>query len=257
MTLAPTQSGVDTQRIEALVERKGVSCVSVCIPARDEERTVGQVVEHVVRLRSFGLVDEILVIDDGSTDATALEALAAGATVVTNTGTGGKGGALAGALEAATGEIVVFLDADVTTYSPNAIASLVEPLLTRDHIQLVKATYRRPLHGRADEGGRVTELVARPLLERFHPELVDVGQPLAGETAIRRRALDTITIADGYGIEIALLIDVFLTHGRGAITEVDLGVRTHRNRPLHELTTHAQHVIDAVLNRITPKESDQ
>src|SRR2546427_8815247 len=114
---------------------------------------------------------------------------------------------------------------------------------------MVKAGYERPLHGRAGEGGRVTELVARPLLERFFPDLAGVAQPLAGEFALRREVLADIALDDGYAIDIALLIDVYERFGREAIVEVDLGERIHRNRPLHELRPHSRAVLDAVLTR--------
>ena len=232
-----------------LVDRKGASIVSACIPARDEVTTIAQVVNQVAVLRTAGLVDEILVIDDGSADATAYEADVAGATVILNTGPPGKGGALTTATRDAFGDILLFLDADVTTYTPVDLAALLAPLIDRQQVQLVKGRYRRPLAGEVDEGGRVTELLARPLLERFHPELACVNQPLAGESVVRRSALEGVTLAAGYGIEIGLLIDVYLHHGLGAIVEVDLATRTHRNRRLHDLRPHARDVLDAVLAR--------
>jgi glucosyl-3-phosphoglycerate synthase len=108
------------------------------------------------------------------------------------------------------------------------------------------------LHGRPGEGGRVTELVARPLLERFFPALAGIAQPLAGEFALRREVLTEIALDDGYAIDIALLIDVYERFGRESIIEVDLGERTHRNRPLHELRPHSRAVLDAVLTRALP-----
>jgi glucosyl-3-phosphoglycerate synthase len=119
---------------------------------------------------------------------------------------------------------------------------------------MVKAGYERPLHGRAGEGGRVTELVARPLLERFFPALAGIAQPLAGEFALRREVLADIVLDDGYAIDVALLIDVYERFGRQAIVEVDLGERVHRNRPLHELRPHSRAVLDAVLTRALPPE---
>jgi glucosyl-3-phosphoglycerate synthase len=199
-----------------------------------------------------GLVHEVVVVDDQSTDGTAHRAAAAGADVVASRGDHGKGQALRHALDATTSEHLVFLDADVVDVSPSFIASLLEPLHD-PAVQLVKPTYRRSLHGRADEGGRVTELLARPLLRRFFPEVAArVRQPLAGECAVRRAALDDIELDRGYGIEIGLLLDIYERFGIDAITEIDLGDRTHRNRPLAELARCADDVLVAVLARLDP-----
>lgn len=233
-----------------LAATKGAHRVSVCIPARNEAPTVGAVVAVAVSLAGIGLIDEIVVVDDGSTDATAAVAASAGAEVVAADGGPGKGQALRSALEATSGDIVVFVDADVVDFAPRFIGNLVEPLLSDPRVALAKASYRRPLAGAADEGGRVTELLAKPILRRFFPELADIRQPLAGESAVRRDTLELVNVADGYGIEIALLIDVFRLHGRSAIVDVDLGTRVHRNRPLHELRPHADDVLAAVVARL-------
>lgn len=121
----------------------------------------------------------------------------------------GRGQALSAAVAATDADILVFLDADVINFSERFVTALLKPLLTDEIVQRVKAAYRRPLRGRADEGGRVTELLARPLLRHFIPELSAVGQPLAGESGVRRQALDGLVLAAGYGIEIGLLIDVY------------------------------------------------
>ena len=235
--------------VQALIVAKGVQRIGVCIPARDEESTIGNVVDVVVPLGDAGLVDDVVVVDDGSRDTTALEAAAAGARVIESVHGPGKGQALRAALAATDADLLVFLDADVTNFSDRFVIDLVAPLLHDPTIQLVKARYRRPLDGRSGEGGRVNELLARPLLRRFFPPLASVAQPLAGECAIRRTALDDLVLADGYGIEIGLLIDVYRRFGRSAITEADLGERIHRNRPLHELRPHADEVLAAVLDR--------
>jgi glucosyl-3-phosphoglycerate synthase len=243
--------------VAELVASKHGQRVAVCIPARDEAATVGAIVATAERLRRVALVDELVVVDDGSTDATAAHARAAGASVVASATGPGKGQALTRAVASTTADILVFLDADVTNFSPRFVTALVAPLLTDAGIQLVKAAYRRPLDGAPDEGGRVTELLARPLLRRFFPSLAAASQPLAGECAVRRQLLDDLTLADGYGIEIGLLIDVFRRDGLDGIVEADLGERVHRNRPLRQLRPHADEVLAAVLDRVHPVASNR
>ncbi len=234
--------------------RRG-SRVSVCIPARDEQRTVGSVVGCVRRKAcaaggGVDLVDEIVVIDDGSADATADEARRAGALVVpAGTAGGGKGQAMARGLEACTGDLVVFLDADVENFDVHFVSGLVGPLLASDEVVLVKAFYKRPIDGRPTGGGRVTELVARPVIDLLFPELARIRQPLAGETALRRSAVDEIVLEAGYGVELGLLVDVARSFGVEAIAQVDLGRRVHRNRPLDELRPQATDVLRAALTR--------
>src|SRR5204862_7074246 len=132
----------------------------------------------------------------------------------TNPSPPGKGQALSCAVAYTTADLLVFLDADVRNFSVDFVVDIAAPLLHNAETQLVKACYRRPLHGRPDEGGRVTGLVARPLLERFFPELARVGRPLAGECAVRRSAVEALRLDDGYGIEIGLLIDIYRRFGR-------------------------------------------
>jgi glucosyl-3-phosphoglycerate synthase len=236
--------------VEPLVAAKAGRTLAVCIPARNEAATVGPIVSAITDwLVPAGLVDVVVVVDDGSTDTTGARAAAAGAHVVRRTTTPGKGEALRCGIARTSADVLIFLDADVTDFTPWFVVALAAPLLADSGTMLVKAAYERPLHGQRGEGGRVTELVARPLLERFFPELAGITQPLAGEFAIRREALADIALADGYAIDIALLIDVSQHFGCQAITEVDLGERTHRNRPLHELRPHSRAVLDAVLSR--------
>lgn len=236
--------------IDELVVAKGSQRVSVCIPARDEAETVGHVVDVAVKLSRQGIVDEVVLADDGSRDSTGAVAAAAGARVVRTRNGPGKGQALRAAVLATTGDILVFVDADVTNFTCHFITEVMRPLLCDPNIHLAKATYHRPLAGRADEGGRVTELLARPLLRRFFPELAGIGQPLAGECAIRRSMLEGVNLSDGYGIEIGLLIDVFRIEGRSAIIDVDLGERIHRNHALHDLQPHADAVLATVVSRV-------
>ena len=239
---------------EALAAAKGERRVSVCLPARNEAATVGAIVARVRSelLEAVPLVDEVLVVDDGSTDGTATEASAAGARVVRRgsaDGPPGKGQALRRAVEEATGDVLVFLDADVRNFDVHFVVGLLGPVLTEPGAALVKATYRRPLEGSDGPGGRVTELVARPLLARLFPELASVAQPLAGECAAPRSVLEAVPFADGYGVEVGLLIDVAARCRPGALAQVDLGERVHRNRPLDELAPQAAAIIDVVLDR--------
>ena len=224
--------------------------VSVCVPARNEAATVTGVVSPLVAALNGPepLVDEVIVVDDGSTDGTGSIAGALGARVVRSTRGPGKGGAMAEAARVATGDIVVFVDADVRNFGVHFVSALVEPLLTDSSVVLVKGTYRRPWNDGAG-GGRVTELLARPLLRRLVPELAFVRQPLAGEVAIRRQALDGLVLEPGYGVEIGMLIDVARRFGPAAVAQVDLGERVHRNRPLEELAGQADDVLAAVLSR--------
>ncbi len=243
--------------VESVLSAKGKQRVSVCIPARDEGSTVGSVVRAVVQpfmasAGGNGLVDELLVLDDGSSDDTAEQARAAGARVVPRPGSGGKGQAMAAALEAADGDVIVFLDADVANTTPAFVTGMLGPLLCHDGVALVKGVYTRPLHGDPTGGGRVTELVARPVLELLFPQLSEIRQPLAGETSAPRWVFEKVGFADGYGVELGLLIDVALHLGAGVLAQVDLGERIHRNRPLHELRPQAVDVLRAALERSRP-----
>ena len=224
--------------------------VSVVVPARNEAATVAGVVGPV-RPALDGprpLVDELIVVDDGSTDATGALAEAAGARVVRRSGPSGKGLAMAAGLRASSGDIVVFLDADVRNVGLHFVTALAEALVVDRALVLVKGAYERPGNG-GTGGGRVTELLARPLLRRFFPELAFLRQPLAGEVAVRREALDGLVLEPGYGVEIGMLVDVARRYGPAAVAEVDLGERVHRNRPLGELSGQADEVLAAVLAR--------
>ncbi len=222
-----------------------VQTVSVCIPARNEAETVAAT---VAAARRYAVAD-VLVVDDGSVDGTAHAAKRAGARVVRASGAPGKGRAMAEGARHTAGDVVVFLDADVRNYGPDTIERLVAPLASDPGVVMVKGAYTRPLDGVPHEGGRVTQLLARPLLERLFPALGHLRQPLAGEVAIRRDALDALSLEPGYGVEIGMLIDVASRFGPAAIREVDLGERVHRNRPLAELRRQAREVLDAVMDR--------
>lgn len=229
-----------------LSDRKRGLTVSVCIAARDEAETIGDVVTAAV---DVGLVDEVVVVDDGSSDDTADAARRAGARVTNATDGPGKGQAMWHGLRSTTGDVVVFLDGDVRNVGTHFVVGLLGPLLTNPNFGFVKAFYRRPLDGAAGEGGRVNELLARPLLARLFPQLADVRQPLAGECAARREVLEEVPFVEGYGVEFGLLIDVATRYGTGSIAQVDLGERVHRNRSLAELTPQAAAVLDVALDR--------
>ena len=224
--------------------------VAVCIPARNEAATVGATVAAAIPALRAGLVDEVVVIDDASSDGTAGEAAAAGARVIRRHRAPGKGAAMAAAVEGVDADLFAFLDADVVNVAPHFVTALLGPLLTEPAVMLVKAAYRRPLYGHPGEGGRVTELMARPLLDRWFPDLAEIAQPLAGEMALRREAAEKAGFDAGYAVDIGLVLDVATLFGVDAVAEVDLGERVHRNRPLHELGPVAAAVLDAVLRRV-------
>jgi glucosyl-3-phosphoglycerate synthase len=233
--------------------------ISVVLPALNEAPTVGAVIDTITPMVG-GLVDELIVLDSGSTDDTEAQASAAGARVVHREEAlpeippqPGKGEALWRSLAATSGDIIVFIDSDLIDPDPMFVPWLVGPLLTTDGIHLVRGFYRRPLkliHGEdANGGGRVTELVARPLLAALRPELGCVLQPLGGEYAGTRELLTSVPFAPGYGVEIGILIDTYDRFGIEAIAQVNLGVRTHRNRPLSELGPMSRQIVATLLTR--------
>jgi glucosyl-3-phosphoglycerate synthase len=245
----------------ALAAVKGDDTISVCLPARNEEATVGPIVERLRHelVGSVPLVDEILVVDDHSTDRTAARARAAGARVVPASsvlpefGEGhGKGEALWKSLSVARGDLIVWLDADVRDFSTDFVLGLVGPLLRSPDLVFVKGFYARPEGPGGEGGGRVTELVARPLISLLFPELAAVVQPLSGEYAGRRPALEQLPFVQGYGVDLGLLIDVARRFGTDAVAQTDLGVRLHRNRALDELAPAAMQVLVAALDRAAP-----
>ena len=244
--------------IAELEQAKAGRTVSVVLPALNEEDSIESVIDSISPLvrDSGGLVDELIVLDSGSTDDTEIRAIAAGARVVSREQAmpeiptrPGKGEALWRSLAATSGDIVVFVDSDLIDPHPMFVPWLVGPLLTGDGIHLVKSFYRRPLNGSANGGGRVTELVARPLLAALRPELCCVLQPLGGEYAASRELLTSLPFAPGYGVEIGLLVDTFDRLGLDAIAQVNLGVRAHRNRPLSELGAMSRQVIATLFAR--------
>ena len=254
----------DARSLTVRKEEAGLT-TSLCIPARDEAATIGRIVELARRrfVDAVPFLDEILVVDDHSTDGTADIAAAAGAKVVSSAevlpdaGPGsGKGDAIWKSLWASCGDLVAWVDGDITDFGPRFVTGLFGPLLTSPTVQFVKGFYRRPGGGRATSGGRVTELVARPLIARLFPALSGIVQPLSGEFAGRRPVLEGLPIACGWGVDLALVIDVVARHGLPALAQVDLGTRRHRHRPLAELSPQAMAILTTALRRAGIPERD-
>lgn len=240
------------------VERK--ESVSICLPARDEAKTIGQILEQLVPLRDSGVVDEIVVVDR-STDGTAGIARELGAEVHDQEDLApelgpvlGKGDAMWRALRVLHGEAICFLDADSQLFGAHFACGLLGPLLCEPGIEFVKGFYRRPLKVGGmtlpDGGGRVTELTARPLINLFYPDLAAVEQPLAGEVAARRDLLERLPFVTDYGVDIALLLDAYSTIGLDAIAQVDLEVRQNDHQPLRDLGPMASAVLRAMAARL-------
>lgn len=227
-----------------LAAKRASGCrVSVVLPALNEERTVGAIVSVIRgelmadRPGRAALVDELVVLDSGSADRTAETAARAGARVVHRDevlprlpALPGKGEVMWRSLLATGGDVVCFVDADLEDFSADFVSGVVGPLLTDPRLQLVKAMYDRPLGDDPSGGGRVTELVARPLLNLHWPRLAGFVQPLGGEYAARRSLLERLPFPVGYGVELGLLVDSLHTAGLDALAQVDVGVRRHRNQ---------------------------
>jgi glucosyl-3-phosphoglycerate synthase len=234
--------------------------VSVCLPARDEARTIGRIVGALVPLRERGIIDQLAVVDDSS-DGTGEIARRHGAEVYDQGALRpeygpvlGKGDAMWRALSVLRGDIVCYLDADSEQLGAHYVCGLLGPLLIDPRLALVKGFYRRPFRLGAtvapDGGGRVTELTARPLLSLFYPELSAVRQPLAGEIAARRSLLEQLPFVTGYGVDIALLLDAYAHIGLDGLAQVDLNVRQNDHQPLRDLGPMADAVLRAVATRL-------
>jgi glucosyl-3-phosphoglycerate synthase len=258
-----------TDLVEA--KRRAGLTISLCIPTRNEAATIGKVV-RVLRealVVEHPLVDELTIMDAGSSDGTAAVAADEGAGVhleqdfLPEEGPGsGKGEGLWKSVHSCTGDIVCWVDADISNIHPRFVTGLIGPLLAERSILFTKGFYTRPIAERGgyreNEGGRVTELMARPLLNAFWPELGGMIQPLSGEFAGRRELLERIPFYSGYGVELGMLVDIVKTAGIDAIAQVDLDRRVHRNQPIAALSrmsfgilqTAMQHL--AAEGRVTP-----
>jgi glucosyl-3-phosphoglycerate synthase len=233
---------------------------SVLLPARNEARTIGPILEALLPLRDQGVVDQVAVLDD-STDGTGEIAERLGAEVYDQASLRpelgpvlGKGDAMWRGLQIARGDVVCFLDADSEDFGAHFALGLLGPVLTGDRVAFVKGFYRRPLRLEGmrlpEGGGRVTELTARPLLNRFYPELAGFLQPLAGEIAARRDVLERIPFACDYAVDVAMLIDVWREVGLDGLAQVDLDVRQNQHQPLTDLGPMAAAVLAGVLRRV-------
>ncbi|KAA1427436.1 glucosyl-3-phosphoglycerate synthase [Nocardioides antri] len=244
--------------LDELIAAKGDTRVSLVVPAHNEAGTVGGVVSRVRErlVDTVSLVDEIVVIDSDSTDATYDVAVSAGADVHRasqirpDLGTHpGKGEAMWKSLFVTDGDVVVFMDADLTDWDTHFVPGLLGPLLTWPEVQLVKGYYERPGEDGPLDGGRVTELVARPLISLFFPALRDLVQPLAGEWAVRRSHFASLSVPTGYAVELASLVDTVAKHGTSALAQVDLGTRAHGHQPLLDLGSMAVQILAMALQR--------
>jgi glucosyl-3-phosphoglycerate synthase len=248
--------------VEQVLAAKGVTTVSVILPARDEAATIASIVGGIrgELVDRYALVDELIVMDSDSTDDTARIATDAGAVVhaVRSVrpdlgGYAGKGEAIWKSQFVASGDVLVFVDADLTEWGPHFVSGMLGPILSDPSVLLVKGFYDRLLDDgsgrKSTQGGRVTELVARPLLNLRRPELAAVVQPLGGEWAIRRSVFETLSVPVGYGVDLGALLDVHQRYSLDAIAQVDLGERAHSHQSVHDLAVMAAQLIETVAKR--------
>jgi len=245
----------------ALVGRKNGRRACLAIPTLNEATTIGPIVETARRelMEAHPLLDEILVIDSGSSDATCLIAADAGARVLLSHEIApdrgsfpGKGENLWKSLLASDADLMCWVDGDLCGFHPGFVTGLLGPLLFDDSVDYVKAYYERPL-GMDDadnNGGRVSEILVRPILSLFYPELSEVIQPLAGEYAARRELLSQLAFPTGYGVEIAHLIDLLAMERLGGLAQTDLVRRVHRNRPDGELGPMGFALMQVIFRRL-------
>ena len=243
-------------------QRMGTT-ITVCLPTRSEAETVGDIVRTIRRdlMDEVPLVDEMVVIDAGSADGTADRASDAGASVYQEADilpdvepVGGKGDALWKSMFVTKGDLVVFIDSDIREFDSRFVTALLGPILTEDGVRYVKAFYERPFREGEEllpsGGGRVTELVARPFLNLFFPELAAVIQPLAGEYAGTRELLESVPFFSGYGVELGLLVDAIDRCGLAGLAQVDVDRRIHRNQSMHELSRMSFEILQTAMRRL-------
>ncbi len=252
----------DIRRLVELKEKQNLT-ISVGLPALNEEKTIGLVIKRIKgRLMDrYPLIDQLMVIDSDSTDRTVEIAESLGVPVTAHSrilpevGTHvGKGEALWKSLHVLDGDIVCWIDTDISNIQPRFVYGLLGPLLREPRIQYVKGFYKRPIKEGdklvSEGGGRVTELMARPLLNLFYPELSGMIQPLSGEYAGRRAILESVPFFTGYAVETGLLIDILESVGLSAMGQVDLERRIHRNQPLGNLSMMAYVILQAAIRKL-------
>jgi glucosyl-3-phosphoglycerate synthase len=252
----------DLRELVAAKEKAGLT-ISLCIPTLNEEKTIGKevVIFRSELMQRYPLIDEIAIIDSGSTDKTLEIAAAFGADTYLAADIlpdvepkRGKGENLWKAVYQLKGDIIVYIDADIKNIHPRFVYGLVGPLIQRPEVQYVKAFYDRPLafsQGiRPSGGGRVTEILIRPLFSLFFPELTAIIQPLSGEYAVRREVLERIPFPIGYGVETSHLIDVYSLYDMNAFAQTDLDQRIHRNQPTRSLGKMAFGILQTFLSRV-------
>ena len=243
-------------------EKKGMT-ISLCIPTLNEEKTIGK---EVLILRSelmerYPLIDEFAVIDSGSKDKTLEVAGNYGADVYLASDIlpevgdkRGKGENLWKAIHQLKGDVICYVDADISNIHPRFVYGLVAPLIKKAEVKYVKAFYDRPLNYssglRASGGGRVTEILIRPLFSLFYPELTNVIQPLSGEYAARREVLEIIPFPIGYGVETSHLLDLYEKFGLDAFAQTDLDRRVHRNQTTSALGKMSFGILQTFFNRL-------
>lgn len=251
----------DLEKLVREKEKQNIR-ISLCLPTLNEEKTVGKelIIFNSELVNRYPLIDEIAVIDSGSEDNTLEVAKSFGADtyladdILPNLeNKKGKGENLWKAIYQLTGDIIVYVDADISNIHPRFVYGLVAPLIYRNDIKYVKAFYDRPLAvsggARSSGGGRVTEILIRPLFSLFFPELTAIIQPLSGEYAVRREVLEQIAFPIGYGVETSHLIDVHHKFGLEAFAQTDLDKRVHENQPTQALGKMAFGILQTFIKR--------
>ena len=251
----------DLKKLVEAKKKKNLT-ISLCLPTLNEEKTIGKelIIFRSELMERYPLIDEIAVIDSGSDDKTLEVAKNFGADTYLASDIlpnlepkRGKGENLWKAIYQLKGDIIVYVDADISNIHPRFVYGLVAPLIYRDEVKYVKAFYDRPLafsgNVRPSGGGRVTEILVRPLFSLFFPDLTAIIQPLSGEYAVRREVLDQIAFPIGYGVETSHLIDVYHKFGLEAFAQTDLDKRVHENKPTQALGKMAFGILQTFIKR--------